>query len=198
MARFLDVLPGPAAGRPIQVLDIGGTRTYWESMVDLWSHIPMKFTIVNLGQEPNDDGIYSLRPGNACDLSEYGDNQFDIVHSNSVIEHVGHWPQMQAMAREVSRLAPKYFLQTPNFWFPMEPHYRTLGFQWWPETVRARMLCQKKRGFHARKASIDAAMRDVQSVNLLDAPQLRALFPEAEILKERVLGLTKSIIAVRR
>jgi hypothetical protein len=167
-------------------------------MAALWSHLPLRFTIVNLGQKPSDEGIYSLRPGNACGLSEYRDNEFDIVHSNSVIEHVGHWSDMCAMAGEVRRLAKIYYLQTPNFWFPMEPHYRTIGFQWWPETVRAQMLCHKRRGFHSQAASIDAAMRDIQSVNLLSARQLQALFPDAEIMRERVLGLTKSIMAVRR
>jgi hypothetical protein len=198
LARFLELIPARSDDRPIEVLDIGGTRSYWEAMSDLWSHLPLKFTIVNLGQEASDDGAFSMRPGNACNLREYRDLQFDVVHSNSVIEHVGHWPEMKAMAAEVRRLASKYYVQTPNFWFPLEPHYRSVGFQWWPETVRAKMLCAKQRGFRAKAASIDAAMQDIQTVNLLSASQLKALFPDAEIARERVLGLTKSISAIRR
>ena len=37
-----------------------------------------------------------------------------------------------------------------------------------------------------------------REINLLSARELQRLFPDAEIHRERVAGLTKSIIAVRR
>jgi 2-polyprenyl-3-methyl-5-hydroxy-6-metoxy-1,4-benzoquinol methylase len=196
-ATFLKVLSGLPAGKPVRILDVGGTPSYWQAMSDLWSGRDLRFTIVNLDTPSSDDGPYSIRAGNACDLSEYADNAFDVVHSNSVIEHVGHWSEMAAMAREVRRLAPVYYLQTPYFWFPFEPHYRTPIFQWLPETTRAKMLCAKRRGFRGPAKSIDEAMRDIQTVNLLSKAQLRELFPDGRIVEERVLGLTKSITAVR-
>ncbi len=196
---FLDQLERIAAekpGQPIRVLDVGGVKGYWEGVADLWGHLPLAITIVNIGAEPSQDGIYRIEGGDACALP-YSDNAFDIVHSNSVIEHVGDWKHMAAMAREIARIAPRYFVQTPNFWFPVEPHYRTLFFHWWPETVRVRMLMRRKRGFRERKATVHAAMEDVQSVVLLSATQLQALFPDATIRREKLAGLTKSIIAVR-
>ncbi|MEG1028538.1 MAG: hypothetical protein RSE34_00480 [Brevundimonas sp.] len=42
-----------------------------------------------------------------------------------------------------------------------------------------------------------AAMRDVQHARLLDKTQFRFLFPDAAHHDEVVLGLTKSVIAVR-
>lgn len=199
-AIFLNLLEqiraGKPAGEPIRVLDIGGVRGYWEGLEDLWGHLPLEITIVNIGAAPSVDGRYRIEGGDACALP-HPDRSFDVVHSNSVIEHVGDWSHMAAMAREIARLAPHYFVQTPSFWFPYEPHYRTLFFHWWPETVRARMLMRKARGFHTRKATMHEAMEDVQSVALLSAAQMAALFPDARIERETVLGLTKSVIAVR-
>jgi hypothetical protein len=197
LATFLRLVEDRAGAGEIRVLDVGGTQSYWESMRDLWSHLPLTFTIVNLGSEIADDGPYALREGNACSMPEYADNAFDVVHSNSVIEHVGHWPEMTAMAHEVRRLAPRYYVQTPNFWFPMEPHYRTVGFQWWPEAVRARMLMAKKRGFRGPEPTLDSAMRNIQTVNLLTFAQMAALFPDARLERERLAVFTKSLIAIR-
>jgi hypothetical protein len=196
MRLFLSLIED--RGRPIRVLDIGGTAAYWRATRDLWGHLPLQFTIVNLGVEPSDDDVFAIRPGDACNMAEHADNSFDVVHSNSVIEHVGHWPEMAAMAREVRRLAPTYYLQTPNFWFPVEPHYRTIGFQWLPESTRAALLTRLRLGFRGPMKDFDVAMRDIQTVNLLTATQIRALFPDAELRRERLFGLPKSLIAMRR
>jgi ubiquinone/menaquinone biosynthesis C-methylase UbiE len=182
--------------RPIRILDIGGTASYWRALAPLWSDRSCDITIVNLESETADDGDLHIRAGDACAL-EYADNSFDVVHSNSVIEHVGHWEAMTRMADEVRRLAPRYFLQTPNFWFPVEPHYRRLFFHWYPEIVRARMLASRRHGF--RKATdLGDAMRNIQTVNLLGRTELGTLFPDAEIVRERIGPLTKSLIALRR
>lgn len=196
MKLFLSLLGDPAS-RTLRILDIGGTASYWRATEDLWKPWSLHFTIVNLGVEPSDDGPFSIRPGNACAMPEYADNAFDIVHSNSVIEHVGHWPEMAAMAGEVRRLAPAYYLQTPDFWFPVEPHYRTIGFQWLPESARAALLRDHKLGFRGPTRSFDAAMRDIQTVNLLTATQMRELFPDADHRRERFFGFSKSLIAMR-
>jgi hypothetical protein len=196
MKLFLSLLGMPSS-KPLHILDIGGTASYWRATEDLWKPWPLRFTIVNLDVEPSDDGRFAIRAGNACSMPEYADNTFDLVHSNSVIEHVGHWAEMSAMASEVRRLAPSYYLQTPNFWFPIEPHYRTVGYQWLPESTRASILTKRKLGFRGPTKSFDAAMRDIQSVNLLTAAQMRELFPDAELRRERFFGLAKSLIAIR-
>lgn len=198
LSRFLDVTRRIAQENgKVSILDVGGTISYWRSMRGLWADIPLDITLVNLGTEDSDDGPFHIRGGNACALPEYEDNSFDIVHSNSVIEHVGTWSNMADMAKEVRRLAPHYYVQTPNFWFPMEPHYRTLFFQMFPENMRARMLLKKKRGFRGPHATLGAAMQDLQSVALIDFRQMTELFPDARIERERFMGLTKSLIAWR-
>jgi 2-polyprenyl-3-methyl-5-hydroxy-6-metoxy-1,4-benzoquinol methylase len=183
-------------GKVTRILDVGGTQTYWQALEPLWRGRDLDITIVNLGSESADDGPYHLRPGNACALDELADRSFDLVHSNSVIEHVGRWEAMSAMAKEVRRLAGHYYVQTPNFWFPVEPHFRTALMHWYPEAVRANMLLRKKRGFRSVD-NFDAAMREVQDINLLTRRQLQTLFPDAEVKSEKLGPVTKSIIAMR-
>jgi hypothetical protein len=101
------------------------------------------------------------------------------------------------MAREIRRLAPAYYVQTPNFWFPYEPHFRFPLFQLLPEQVRYRLLMQFSLGFGGRRETVDAAMRGVQSVDLLDYAQMRELFPDARLVRELFGPLTKSIMAIR-
>jgi hypothetical protein len=53
-------------------------------------------------------------------------------------------------------------------------------------------------GSYPRAETLDDAMRFVEDAILIDAPRFRSLFPApARIEKERVLGITKSFIAIR-
>ena len=101
------------------------------------------------------------------------------------------------MAARVRRLAPAYYLQTPNFWFPYEPHFRMLGFHWLPQQVQYRLLLSCNLGFGGRRHSVDAAMRAVQSTSMIDRRQLATLFPDARIEREHFIGLSKSLMAIR-
>lgn len=187
----------PAPG-PIRVLDLGGTAEYWKALQPEWASYELDLTIANLGRVTNaDEGNMRFISADARAMPEFPDNAFDVIHSNSVIEHVGHWPEMVQMAAEVRRLAPRYYLQTPYFWFPMEPHFRSLFFHYLPEQTRARRLMKRKHGFRGPYATMDEAMDAVQTACLLDMTQMRALFPDARIEREKIVGLTKSLIAIR-
>ncbi len=179
------------------IADIGGTEYYWEICRDFIEATPVKIHLINLDPTPTTNCKFETHQASACDLSQFEDNAFDLVHSNSVIEHVGGWANACKMAMHVRRIAPTYYVQTPNFWFPYEPHFRFPFFQFLPEQVRYRMLMQFNLGFGGRRKTIDAAMRGVQSVDLLDMAQMRELFPDAQFARERIGPLTKSIIAMR-
>jgi hypothetical protein len=193
MRRFL-ALVSPRAGRPVRILDVGGTADYWHALPGLYAREDVEITVVNLSEREFDDHNLKVRQGDARDLSRFGDQSFDVVHSNSVIEHVGLWKDMQRMAAEVRRLAPRYFVQTPNVWFPLEPHYRLPLVHWLPEQMRAGIIDKLDRfpsgGEHD-------GIAEVQKTFLLSAAQMRALFPDAALERERFAGLTKSLIAVR-
>ena len=180
-----------------RILDLGGTEYYWDIFGSYVADNPVEIDLVNLEAGTTRSSKIRSLAGDATDLGAFDDMSYDLVHSNSVIEHVGTWKQMMAMAANVRRLAPAYSVQTPYFWFPVEPHFRVPAFQWMPEQVRARLLMRFNLGFGGRRHTLDAAMRAVQSAVLLDRRQMIELFPDARIEAERFYGLTKSLMAIR-
>jgi len=119
----------------------------------------------------------------------FADREFPIAFSNSVIEHVPKELQ-GAFASEVRRVADRYFVQTPNKWFPIEPHYQLPLVQFLPERVMKALNRRFSFGWREKGRW--------EPIRLLTARDLRRLFPDAEIHRERVFGLTKSLMAVRR
>ena len=123
----------------VNVIDMGGEENYWNIVSgEYLKEHKVSITIVNIPgtTTPKNHGIFKFVEADCCDLSGFDDNSYHIAHSNSVIEHVGDWERMTQFARELARVAPKYFVQTPNYWFPIEPHFMTPFFQWLPEPVR--------------------------------------------------------------
>jgi len=180
-----------------RIADLGGSKYYWDIAAGFVASRPVEIALVNPKEAQASAGKFIHVDADAADLSGLPDMSFDFVHSNSVIEHVGDWTRMAAMAANVRRLAPKYYVQTPNFWFPYEPHFRCLFIHWAPEQLRCRIVRRFALGFADAQETVDAAMRRVQSARLLDAMQMRALFPDAKLVREKVCGLTKSLIAIR-
>jgi hypothetical protein len=185
----------------VEVIDIGGTRSYW-NIVDpqFLESRDVRITLVNLpGDHASEsEGRFMFVPGDACDLADVGDRTFDVAHSNSVIEHVGDWSKMTSYAQEVARVADRYFVQAPNFWFPVEPHAMTPFLHWLPKPLRIRLVMRFSLGHWKRQPDVASAVRRVDSARLLSGPMFTALFPGAEIHKERIGPLTKSWVAIRR
>jgi hypothetical protein len=184
------------------ILDIGGTESYWQlNEAFLREHRGrMRIVTVNLWRPLNaqtDGSLFEHLIGDATAEEPYKACKFDLIHSNSVIEHVGGWQKIRAMADHIRSSGRPYYLQTPNFWFPMEPHFRTLGFQWLPAHWRAQLLIKGRRGFR-EASSWDQAMASVESVNLLSVRQIRELFPDAELKYERIGPLVKSFMVIKR
>ena len=109
--------------------------------------------------------------------------EFDIAYSNSLIEHVPP-EERPAVAAEIRRVADRYFVQTPNRWFPVEPHVLLPLFQFLPERARRRLW------------RFGVAGGAYERIDLLDRRELERLFPDAVVLRERVGPLTKSLLAV--
>jgi hypothetical protein len=156
-------------------------------------------TVVNLPSQvvPYSQGRYTFVAADGCELSTIQDNSFHLAHSNSVIEHVGDWSRMTQFAREISRVAPKYFVQTPNYWFPIEPHCLTPFFHWLPEPIRIWLVSHVQLGHWRKARDAKEAVELVRSAQLLTKRQFQKLFPDSQIVTERFFSLPKSFVAVR-
>lgn len=185
------------------ILDIGGTAQYWNLMEqELLSKCVV--TVLNLekplGADPHENvpvnGVYKFAYGDGRDLSNIEDNQYDIAHSNSVIEHVGKFSDMQRFSSELMRVGQYYYMQTPNVWFPIEPHYGVPFIHWLPVPVRARLMARWSIGFHKKYPSLSEAYEYAEFINLIDQKALEILVSDACIRKEKMFLLTKSLIAI--
>ena len=184
----------------VNIIDIGGTEKYWGIVPQEYLKVHnVKITIVNLPKSPMPEahGLFRFVAANGCGLTQFEDKSFHIAHSNSVVEHVGTWQHMVQFANELSRVSEDYFVQTPNYWFPVEPHCMTPFFHWLPKPFRVWLVLHFKLGHWPQANSIDQAMRIVERARLLDRGMFQELFQEADILTERWLGLPKSFIAVK-
>jgi hypothetical protein len=180
--------------RPLRILDVGGTTAYWQQRG--WAdRDDIHITLVNLTPAPME--YYNVLPtvGDATEL-EFHDNAFDLAFSNSVIEHLFVWEAQQRMAAEIRRIAPAYWVQTPNYWFPMEPHFLTPGWQWLPTQTRIKILQRRPVGQMGQCPDYKEASERVREVQLLSRRRLARLFPEANLIPERFGGLVKSWTAV--
>ena len=72
-----------------------------------------------------------------------------MAFSNSVIEHIPP-PLQQDFANEISRVARRYFVQTPNRYFPIEPHYQFPFFQFLPRSLRQALNRRFTLGWQAK------------------------------------------------
>ncbi len=184
----------------VSVVDIGGTRAYWNVIpVEFLRRNKVRVTVVNIPGTPlpQDDDMFIFRHGDGCDLSDIPDRSFHIAMSNSVIEHVGDWPKMKQFAAEISRVARDYVVQTPNYWFPLEPHCWFPFFQWLPKPWKMMIVSQFELGYWPRAHSVDEAVQIVDSARLLNRKMFSALFTDADIRTERIALLPKSFVAVR-
>ncbi len=184
-------------GAATTILDIGGVPGTWAGLVPA-----PRVTLLNLPSALHLAGTGGMPwvLADACQLP-CADRSFDIVFSNSVIEHLGTAERQQQFAREVERAGRGYFIQTPDRAFPIEQHLWTPFVHWLPKqtgkTIVGKFTVWEwvvRPGAPERQFYLTHCMDDVR---LLNVRALGDLFPTATILRERWLGLPKSLIALK-
>jgi SAM-dependent methyltransferase len=112
----------------------------------------------------------------------FADDEFDLAYSSSLIEHLAP-SQRAAFAAEARRVARGWFVQTPAYSFPVEPHALLPFAHWMPAGLRRAYWRFGVAG-------------EWEDLALLRRSELAELFGEP-VLAERFLGLAKSWISVR-
>jgi len=170
------------------ILDVGGLPYDW---------IDLKFkgqviccSLSNIPEGEYGDGNVLYLKQDATSLP-YSDNFFDVVYSNSLLEHVGKESQYK-VAYEIQRCGTRCWVQVPDRNFPLEPHYYALFFYQMPLSLKkltAKFWSSKILG----KSSY---LNEVETIWPLTYNEMAKLFPSSNIIREKFCGLTKSLIAV--
>ena len=179
---------------PIKILDLGGTYKFWEDVgfiSKLVGEVNIKVFLLNLTKENVQHDSFISIQGDATDLSKYSNNEFDIVFSNSLIEHLYTFNNQKKMADEVLRVGKKYFIQTPNRYFPIEPHYFFPFFQFMPFSIK-KILMMKTSIIEGVRHDEHSVWRAHNVIRLLSKKEIKKLFNDGTIYKENLFGLTKS------
>ena len=184
-----------AAAAPVTILDIGGTATYWELVTDGQVGENLRITLLNTDSFPATHTNFSALAGDGRSMPRFADKQFDIVFSNSTIEHVGDFNDQMRMADEVRRVGRRYYVQTPNRYFPIEPHFIFPFFQFLPVWLRVDLVLRLRLGWYGSRPTREQVLADVTGIRMLTRRELRQLFPDAAIVDERWCGLVKSFVA---
>lgn len=182
--------------RPVRILDLGGTENFWLQMGYLNAN-DYQITIVNTEEIAVSAANLRFIQADVRDLSGISPDECDVIFSNSVIEHVGSNEDMRKMAEGIKSLNKRYLIQTPNYYFPVEPHFLFPCFQFLPRWAKLFMVMHFDMGWYSKCSNKEEANKLIGSIHLLRISEVRKLFPDALIYKERFFGLVKSITAYR-
>lgn len=190
-ALVVDWLQSLNLPRPYSILDLGGTPQYWSYWKASQDAV---ITCVNLdttvaSDHPNIQVVH----GDATDLSAWPDQSHDVVFSNSLIEHLYSFEAQERLSREIHRVGKHFFVQTPNRYFPIEPHfYRIPCFHFMPYPLKLYLLRRYRCGFYGPIKECTPAEDLLAEIRLCNQTDLQKLFPTSRLAPEAVGPFVKS------
>lgn len=173
------------------ILDVGGTEFNWSLLP-----IRPKLTFLNLTPPGKRLPDHNWLVGDGCFLP-FPDKSFEIVYSNSVIEHLGSRANQTLFASECMRVGRRWYIQTPNKNFFLEPHLLTPFIHWLPRKWQARLLRNFTVWGLITRPSQEACQDFIMEIQLFNQDDYKNLFPHGKIVPEKILGITKSFMAIK-
>ena len=178
---------------PIKILDLGGTEDLWEQ-IDFHNNSKYDITLLNLTyNEVSYSNIKSV-VGDATNLKQYHENEFDLIFSNSVIEHLYTKTNQLKMSSEILRVGKYHYCQTPNKHFLVEPHYILPFMQFLPKKLQYNILT-KTRLSRLKKWDEEFALKYTSEIRLITYKEMQNFFPHSTIWKEKIFIFSKSFVA---
>ncbi len=202
-AQFNAFLP---ARRPLRIVDLGGTVPFWRGW-GLTAEDRLQVTLINnhhidttaAGRSDHGPEIQN-RLADANELTTEYLASFDLVFSNSFLEHLDSRAAQQRLARKICASDRPFFIQAPNKNSPVDPHFPSPFapfFALYPRRVQAALLSKFRLGSGGKSATVEAAMERMRFYNPLGLNDMKAMFPAANYAIERPLGVPMSVLAWR-
>lgn len=183
--------------KPVNILDVGGSDYHWRNS-EFANNNEYHITLLNTeNQNVTDLSNFTYVNKDAGDLSAFKDDEFDVVYSNSLIEHFNTFEKQKKLAKEIIRIGKHYFVQTPNYYFPMEPHFLYPFFQMYSTEKKTKLIMNKDLGWYEKQTDFGKAKELADSIRLLKLEELKKLFPDSDIYFEKYYTLNKSFIAYK-
>ena len=193
-------------GKPVRLLDIGGTFAFWERMGLRQEH-QLSVSLLNnhhidksqIDYSPCYDYIDNVY-GDANELTRTDFANYDVVFSNSMLEHLDSKTSQERLTAEILASGKPFFIQVPNKYSLIDPHFPhpfVPFFAAYPKTLQTRLLTIGAFGGGEKYRSLEQARERFKYYNPISRGQIRKLLPPAHIITERHLGIPMSIIAMR-
>ena len=177
--------------RAEMILDVGGTEFNW-ALIDHSKNV----VLLNLGIPPIKDLSFKYLVADGRALP-FPDQSVTIVYSNSVIEHLSNWENQQRFAAEVRRVGKRYYIQTPNRRFWIEPHLLTPFIHFLPQNWQKKLLRHFTLWGWLTHPSKQQVERFLEEIRLLSRDELTTLFPDGVLWEERFFVWIKSFIVCK-
>lgn len=190
--RFARSFPPQPDWRVLEV----GTNGSLEEAQDYFLHslypYPDQITAAGLEEPDVFRGVFPRYPYVQVQRNAslpFGDQSFDLVFSNAVVEHVGSRSQQRDFLNELARVGKRVFVTTPNRRHPIEFHTATPLLHYLPPHIYRKIYAAAGFEFFSKE----------ENLNLLDARQfLELLGPEARARADlgfhRFLGMRSNLL----
>ena len=182
----------------LRICDLGGTYRYWNVFpFDEFPDITFEISLVNIMEKSFKQEVHFSNVrfvsmiGDGCNMENTDTDHYHICHSNSVIEHVGNWKRIKEFVQETTRIGKYYYIQTPNYWFPIEPHYMLPFVHFLPRPIHTSILRLIK------ELDFDRATANFDENRMLSRREFKHIFPNCDHHMEWFI-LPKSFIATTK